>query len=131
MTSALDERYGTQRSARRDRLGYIVGATLLVVVIGFWAFTTFGPDAQAQVSTSVVNFRVAEHGQAIEVDYVVTAQPGTSLACTIEATSAQSAVVGWVVVELPAAQLATQSYTEVVSTVQPATTVVVEDCRVR
>ncbi|KAB1657929.1 DUF4307 domain-containing protein [Pseudoclavibacter chungangensis] len=131
MTSALDERYGTRQSTRRDRWGYLVGAVLLVVVIGFWAFTTFGPDAEAQVSTSVVNFRVADDGEAIEVDYVVTAQPGTALACTIEATSAQSAVVGWVVVELPAAQLSTQAYTEVVSTVQTATTVVVEDCRVR
>lgn len=132
MTSALDERYGTRDPQRRmERWGYLVAAVLVLGVIGFWALSTFGPNATAQVSTSVVNFRVADDGQHVQVDYIVTVDPGTELSCALEATSKQSAVVGWLVVDLEASAEPSRALSNEIATVQTASTVVVKECWVR
>lgn len=129
MTSALDERYGTSRSRRRSHWwGGIVAGVLVVLVIAFWALTTYGPNATLSANYDVVNFAVADDGASVDVDYMVTVDPSTHVACAIEATSKQSAVVGWVVVDLPPTETATRGGTELISTVQEASTVVVKEC---
>lgn len=149
----LDDRYGrAPRSRRRARDGWggddarpsagsegerarrwgwmrwgAVVAALTIVVVGFWALTQAQQGATSTLSTNVVNFRVPDDAR-IEADIAITVQPGTALACALEATNAQHLVVGWNVIDVPPSDANTTMLTTEVRTTQRAETVVVKSC---
>ncbi len=120
----LDERYGrTARSRRFWAVFSVVGVTAMVVVVGWLALT--GTAGDTDTSTTAYEL-VDDH--SVNVTFQVTVVPGSALACVVEAQDSDHAVVGWRVVQYPAAEVTTRSFTETVPTVGTADTGLVDSC---
>lgn len=131
----LNERYGIRqrRSPRAQsgqqcdshRLWWIVSGVLALGVVGFWALTALSPAAT--VETQTVGYEVNSPTQ-MRLDARVSVQPGTPLACVIEAKNTISTVVGWKVIELDPVSEAHQVVSTSVETTQPADVAMVREC---
>ena len=65
---------------------------------------------------------------AVRVSWEVTAEPGTTSACAIQALNGAFAIVGWRILELPAGDVPTRSFTTELLTSEPAVTGSVYRC---
>ena len=121
----LDERYGRTRSpARRWVVGVAVALGVAVVALFGW-FTVSGALDAVDVDTT--GFEVVDE-HTVSVSFQVTAPPGRAIACAIEAQDEEHGVVGWRVVEIPAAEAHAQALREVIPTTAEATTGLVNSC---
>ncbi|SJM66572.1 DUF4307 domain-containing protein [Gulosibacter sp. 10] len=124
----LDARYGTsRRAAGRVRPGvwWTLLAVLVLGVIGFWALSLTNPGGT--IETSPGRFEVHSDTEA-HLDARVSVQPGTELACTVEAQNAVNAVVGFETVVLPPAEEQHQTLSVTLRTTQAATLLLVREC---
>ena len=121
----LDERYGRSGSpARRWLIGVGIVVAVGVVVLFGW-FTVQG--ALNDVDADTTSFEVVDE-HAVTLGFQITAPPGSAVACAIEAQDEEHGVVGWRVVELPAADLHARAFREVIPTTALATTGFVNSC---
>lgn len=127
----LDDRYGRRRRPGRPSRGAVIGAALIallsVLVIGYWGLAQWQSGADSSISATVVSFRSPAPGVA-EADLSLTVAPGNDVACAIEVQNAQHLIVGWDVVEIPAAEQSTRSLTVQLRTTQPLDSVLVNRC---
>lgn len=122
----LEERYGRGRGRRVDRrFAWIAGAALViagVIVLGYLAAQTREAVEFRDLAYTVVDERT------VEIDFEVTAPPGSAVVCELEALSTSYAQVGWKMLELPVSEQRTRRFDEVLVTAGPATTGYIKSC---
>lgn len=126
MTQMLDERYGRSLSRRRRIVGWsvvAVGALALTSYVG-WGVVARSIDA---VDVSDTAFHVSDD-RNVTISFQFTSPPGRSVACALQAFDEDHGVVGWRVVEYPAAEEHARAFTEDIPTVALATTGLVNTC---
>jgi hypothetical protein len=128
-TSVLDERYGRlpESRSRQRRLGWIVGGAFALVFCAWvvWAaLDTVGPAALDVRDTA---HRVVDE-KTVEVTFELSVATGTTSYCAVQALNDTFAVVGWRVVEIPASEQRTRSFTEQVLTTELASTGLIYRC---
>lgn len=121
----LDERYGrTRRSGRRWIV--VVAAAVGVLAVGAFSWLTVANSLNA-VDVDTTGFQVVDE-RTVTLEFQVSAPAGSSIACTLEAQDPEHGVVGWKVVEIPAAETHARAFRETIPTVAGATTGFVNSC---
>lgn len=124
----LDRRYG--RSVRRTRRTRrtvlslaVIGAVVLTAFLVWAALANTGASIQATDTAHDI------HGStSVDVSFALVADPGTRVACALEAQDERFAVVGWRVVVLPASEEQRRAVTETVRTIGTPVTGFVSQC---
>jgi len=121
----LDERYGRVRSPRRRwAIGLAIAGAVAVVGLFGWFTVSDSLDA---VDADTTGFEVVDE-HSVTLSFQITAPPGRSIACAIEAQDVEHGVVGWRVVEYPVSDLHARAFREVIPTTAAATTGFVQSC---
>lgn len=125
MTTALelDERYGR---TRRRRLPWIIAAVVAAVALAMLAWTTVAQSMNS-VDADDLGYEVVD-AHSVTVRFQVTGTQGRDVACAVEALDEEFGVVGWKIVEIPAADMHMQQLSATVPTVAEATTGLVNSC---
>ncbi len=124
----LDARYGrTARSGRRTRWIAIGAGVLFVVVFGAWLWWGGLLEAPAQFEARDVGHEILSSSE-VTVTWEFTVEPGTPAACAVQALDGTFGIVGWLVVDLPASDQLTRSFTESVRTAEQAVTGLIYRC---
>src|SRR3546814_11464012 len=97
----LDERYGRTRSRRRRIAGWVVvGVIASALVIGLgWSTVSQTLD---DVDVTGPAYDVADE-RTVTVTFQLTATPGSALPFALEPQVEKNGIVGWRIVEYPAA----------------------------
>jgi len=122
----LDERYGRRSAARSRRITLIVVIAIAALIVAGVSWYTLN-DKSNSVDAEATGFRIPD-ARSVSVTFQVTAPPGSTLACVIEADDEQHGIVGWKVVQYPASFDHHRAFTETVPTVGPAVTGLVNSC---
>ncbi|WP_322411855.1 DUF4307 domain-containing protein [Microbacterium invictum] len=121
----LDERYGRTRS-RAPRWLVVSGVVVAAaVIVGAGWMTVAG--ALDDVDARTTGFQLVDDG-SVRIDFQVTAPPGRSVACALEAQDADHGVVGWKVITLDETDGTARAFQESIPTVAEATTGLVNSC---
>ncbi|MGW8484439.1 DUF4307 domain-containing protein [Microbacterium sp. NPDC055903] len=125
MTTAqeLDARYGR---TRRRRLPWIIALVVVVLLVGAYGWMTVAQSMNS-VDADDLGYEVVDT-HTVQVTFQVSGVQGKDVACAVEALDEEFGVVGWKIVELPAIDAHTQSFTEFIPTVAEATTGLVNSC---
>jgi hypothetical protein len=119
----LDERYGrTARSSRTNRA--IVGFT---VVLGAWLWWGGVLETPSQLQYRDVAHTIVDETE-VSVTYEITAAPGTTATCAVQALNASYGIVGWRIVEIPASDRWTRVFDTTLRTSEPAVTGLLYEC---
>ncbi|UQN15755.1 DUF4307 domain-containing protein [Gulosibacter sp. ACHW.36C] len=123
----LDARYGKSPRASRRRTGVSIGVAvaLVIAVVVFWALTALNPGATIEAQTG--GFTVGSPS-ATTVTARVSVQPGTPVACAIQASNESSSIVGYQVVELEPQTQQHQTVHVTLRTTSAADTAEVREC---
>jgi len=118
----LDGRYGRKpgRSRRSRLVALVAGAAVAVVVTAWVVLVAFDGDS-AELEVSHYGFTVSDDS-AVDVQYTINVAAGTDVGCAVQALNENRAVVGWKVVDLPAVDTHTQTYTTSLVTSERAVT---------
>ena len=125
MTTAeqLDDRYGR---TRRRRWPWVIAALAALLVVVYLGWTIVAAQMNAVDSDDLGFELVDEH--SVTVRFQVTGVQGKDVACIVEALDEEFGVVGWKVVDVPAADSHSQAVSTTVPTVAEATTGLVNSC---
>ncbi|WP_336632595.1 MULTISPECIES: DUF4307 domain-containing protein [unclassified Microbacterium] len=122
----LDDRYGRRRSGARRRGPWIAFGIVVVAVIGYFGWSTVAQSIETVDVDNTAFHLVDEH--SVTVSFQVTLRRGAAVTCAIEAQDTDHGVVGWRVVQYPADDAHTRSFTETIPTVAEATTGLATSC---
>jgi len=125
---ALAERYGRTKARRASTrlLAWIAGGAVAVVLV-VWVVWAGLDGTNATVATQDTAHEVLDD-RSVRVEFDVTVPTGTTAGCVVQALNDRFAVVGWKVIELPASENPTRSFTEVVRTSEMASTGLISSC---
>lgn len=128
MTNALDARYGRTRvrTVRARWFAIIVGAVVLVVVAG-WVIWAGLLGTGASIETADVGVTIVD-ASTVELHERVTVDPGTRVTCSFQALDIDFGIVGWKIVDLPAAAERNRTFTERLRTSAPAVSGLIGSC---
>lgn len=127
-TAELDARYGRgQDAGRRNRIIAIVAGALGLLVVAAWVVWggLLGPDASLE--SRDLGFEIVDDS-LVRVEFEVTADAGAEVGCAVQALNESFTVVGWKVIELPASEQRTRSFTEEVRTTELAVSGLIYRC---
>ncbi|WP_308799225.1 DUF4307 domain-containing protein [Agromyces silvae] len=125
----LGARYGrTQKHRRRDRWLLIAGAVALAVVLVAWVVWAGLDGQRPSLQVAGTAHQLLNDERAVEVSWNLSVPAGNETACVVQAMNDDFTVVGWKIVEIPASESYTRSFTERVRVAQPANTGLVEHC---
>ncbi|MEV8023548.1 DUF4307 domain-containing protein [Microbacterium sp. NPDC080220] len=122
----LADRYGRTRSAASRRWTWVVIGVIAVVATGLLGWTTVS-NAVNSVDADTTGFTLVDD-RTVEVRVQVTVNPGTTVACSLEAQDAEHGIVGFAVVEVPASEDHSRIITERIPTTARPTTGFVRSC---
>ncbi|MFI8631623.1 DUF4307 domain-containing protein [Microbacterium sp. NPDC077663] len=122
----LADRYGRTRSAASRRWTWIAIGALAVSATGLLGWTTVS-NAMNSVDADTTGFTLPDE-HTVEVRVQVTVNPGTRVACSLEAQDAEHGIVGWKIIEVPASDDHSRIVTARIPTTAPATTGFVRSC---
>ena len=128
MSSALDARYGRTPTRRRLTRWWAIGVAIVVaLVVVLWVAWVglFAPAAT--IDSRTAGYTLVSDSE-VEVEYEVTVEPGTAVACAVEALNKKYAVIGWKIVDLPPSEQRTRALTDLVRTSEPAVTGLIYRC---
>lgn len=127
-TARLDERYGRTPGARRSARRFVIAAAGSFVIV-FTAWVVWGGlDGTADaVEVLDTGHRVVDD-RRVDVTWQVTMVPGSTAKCALQAQNEAHGIVGWKIIEVPAAEQRTRSFTETVSTTELAVTGLIYRC---
>ncbi|WP_460775047.1 DUF4307 domain-containing protein [Microbacterium sp. GXF7504] len=120
----LDDRYGRTNRGRRFWIVFAAVALTIAVAGTAW-FALSASSGTADASTTSFDL-VDDH--TVTVGFQVSAPAGSPIACAIEAQDEEHGIVGWRIVEYPASDRHTRSFTETVPVLSPAATGLVNSC---
>ena len=124
----LDARYGrTPSTARRTRLTVIASGIAFVVVFAAWLAWGGLLGTPAQFEARNTGFTIDSPAQ-VTVQWNFTAEPGADARCAVQALNSTFAIIGWKVVDLPAAAARTREFTQSVRTTEKAVTGLIYRC---
>lgn len=125
----LGARYGrTRKHRRRDRWLLIVGAVTVAVVLVAWVVWAGLDGQRPSLQVAGTGHQLLNDERAVEVSWNLSVPAGNDTACVVQAMNDDFTVVGWKIVEIPASESYTRSFTERVRVAQPANTGLVEHC---
>lgn len=130
MTEAtdLDARYGRTPGARRRGRWFAIGAAVaFAAVFGAWLWWAGLLGAPAQLDARDTAHEVLGP-DAVSISWQLTAPVGAPTACALQALNESFGIVGWKIVQLPAADVPTQSFTAELLTAEPAVTGLIYRC---
>jgi hypothetical protein len=128
VSSALDARYGRTPTRRRLTRWWAIGVAIVVaLVVVLWVAWVglFAPAAT--IDSRTAGYTLVSDSE-VEVEYEVTVEPGTAVACAVEALNKKYAVIGWKIVDLPPSEQRTRALTDLVRTSEPAVTGLIYRC---
>lgn len=125
MTTAqeLDARYGR---TRKRRLPWVIGIAVAVLGVGAYSWLLVA-DSMNSVDADDLGYQIVDE-HTVELTFQVSGVAGKDVACAIEALDEEFGTVGWKIIEIPAAEGHTRSFTERIPTVAEATTGLVSSC---
>ncbi|WP_164863579.1 DUF4307 domain-containing protein [Agromyces sp. LHK192] len=127
--ASLDARYGrTSRNRRRDRRLLIAGAIAFAVVLVSWVVWAGLDGQRPSIEVAGTGHTLLNDERAVEVTWRLSVPAGNDTACVVQAFNDDFTVVGWKVVEIPASDRYTRTFTETVRVAQEANTGLVEHC---
>jgi hypothetical protein len=125
---AIAVRYGrTASGAKKNRLVFVVSAAAFAVVLVAWVVWAGLDSSSASFEAKDTGHTVVD-AHSVSIDFTLTAPPGTSAACALQAQSETFSIVGWKVVEIPASTERTRGFTQVVRTTEMAVTGLIYRC---
>ncbi|WP_353810459.1 DUF4307 domain-containing protein [Agromyces sp. SYSU T00194] len=125
----LAERYGrTRTSKRRERTILVVVAAAFAVVFVAWVVWAGLDGTRPTLEVTDTGHRLLADERAVEVRWDLAAPVGSTTACVVQALNEDFVVVGWKVVEIPASDEYTRTFTETVRTAQEANTGLIYRC---
>ncbi|MGO1434170.1 MAG: DUF4307 domain-containing protein [Canibacter sp.] len=126
-TAHLEQRYGRKRRRRFDR----VFAWIIIALLGagvVWFFTAGGFNfADNDIDARDLGHKIINEREA-SLTFELNVQPDTPTACAIEAVTKSHAPVGYKIIEIPASDDRTRTFTAELITVGEATTITVREC---
>jgi hypothetical protein len=127
-TDLMATRYGQTPSqkSRQKALGITAGVGF-ALVLGSWLWWGGALETPAQLQVRDIA-HVIESEQSVQVTYEVTTQPGTEVACAVQALNAAFGIVGWKTVSLEPSETWTRTFTETLRTSEPAVTGLLYEC---
>jgi hypothetical protein len=128
MTTQLDERYGRTRGRRRRDLwiGAGVAGFIALVFVAWVVWAGLDGDKPSIEGRDTAHTIIDEH--SVSVSFDVSMAAGTTASCAVEALSEDFSIVGWVIVDIPASDSYTRSFTQVVKTVRQSNTGLIKSC---
>lgn len=125
MTTALelDQRYGRARSKRTP---WIIGGVIALIIVIAFSWMTVSQSINT-VDADDLGFEVVDE-HSVTVNFQIAGKQGTDVVCAVEALDEEFGVVGWKIVEIPAADGHIQQLSATVPTVTLATTGLVNAC---
>ena len=98
---------------------------MLVVGAWLWWGGLLGSPAQSEANDT--GHTIVSDAE-VSVSWELTVEPGKASSCALEALNETFSVVGWKVVQLPAAEQRTRSFTETVRTTEQSVTGLIYRC---
>ncbi len=127
-SAELQARYGRTPGRRlRGRLFAWIGGAGAVLVALVWVIWAGLDGSSATVATQDTAHTVID-SRSVQVEFDVTVPRGATASCAVQALSEKFAVVGWKVIDLPASDQSTRSFSETVRTSELASTGLIYDC---
>ncbi|KQX07459.1 MULTISPECIES: DUF4307 domain-containing protein [unclassified Leifsonia] len=128
MTTQLDARYG-RTSTRKRRDGWIIGivAAAFVVVFAAWVIWAGLDGAKPIIEAQDTQHSVID-SRTVSVTFEISMPAGTRASCAVQALNEDFSIVGWKVVDIPAADVYTRSFTEEVRTSRQSNTGLISSC---
>lgn len=124
----LAARYGRSPNPARRRITIVVASALALLGL----FTGWLWWSGALVGSAALEVRDTGHeilsDRETAVGWQVTLPPGTPSRCAVQALNGSFAIVGWLVVDVPASELRTRDFTQVVRTTELAVTGLIYRC---
>lgn len=126
--AALDARYGrTPQRRRRDRIFLIVGGVFIAAVFTAWVVWAGFDNGQGNIDAQDIAHSIIDDSN-VSVTWQLSVKEGTPVSCAIQAQNESHAIVGWKIVEIPAATNFNNRYQEVLRTSQRAVTGLIYRC---
>lgn len=126
--AGIQARYGrTPTRKKRDRRILWIGAALFVVILGAWVIWAGTDGPGATIDARDIGYTIIDDSH-ISVTYEVSVAEGTTSSCVVQALNESFTVVGWKVVDLPASDRFTRSFTEVLNTSELSNTGLIYRC---
>ena len=122
----LDDRYGRRSRGPRRTAAWIATGAVAVALIGYFGWTTVAQSVDA-VDVDNTAFQLIDP-HTVSVEFQVTLRRGAAVTCAIEAQDTDHGIVGWRIVEYPAADAHSRRFTETIPTVAEATTGLATSC---
>ncbi|WP_347756378.1 DUF4307 domain-containing protein [Agrococcus sp. ProA11] len=124
----LEARYGRTRSrTRREKaLGIGVGVAILLTAT-LWVWWVGTDPASTQLQSRTIGHTIVDDA-SVEVVFEVSVEAGTPVECAVQALNPAYGVVGWLQLDLPAAEAFTSTHVVQVRTSELATTGLVSEC---
>ena len=124
----LVARYGrSPGGSRRTRWVVVASAAGLVVAFVAWLLWSGTVGGPTQFTAEDAGHTVVSDSE-VSVTWNLTVEPGTPMACAVQALNSTFAIVGWVVVEVPASSERIRSLTTTVRTTELAVTGLIYRC---
>ncbi|WP_291055167.1 DUF4307 domain-containing protein [Herbiconiux sp.] len=126
--AALDQRYGRTpgRRARGKLIAWLGGVGVAVVITAWVVWGGLSGSAASLDAQDTAHLVV--DSRSVQVDFDLTIPRGDTASCVVQALSEKFAVVGWKVVDIPASDSATRSFSETVRTSELASTGLIYNC---
>jgi len=126
--AALDARYGRtpQRRARQKLLAWASAIAVALVFVAWVAWAAFDGTA-ASLQSRMLGADI-QADRSVIITYEVSAPAGSEVSCALEVQNDKHAIVGWKIVDLPASDRYTRTFTEEVRTVDQGVTGLIYRC---
>lgn len=126
--AGIQARYGrTPMRKKRDRRILWLGAALFVVILGAWVIWAGTDGSGTQIDARDIGYTIIDDS-SISVTFEVSVPEGTATSCVVQALNESFTVVGWKVIDLPASDRFTRSFTEVLNTSELSNTGLIYRC---
>jgi hypothetical protein len=128
VSTNLDARYGRSPTGKkRDRRILWAAAGVFSVILVAWVVWA-GLDG----ATPMIEARDTRHSildkHSVSVSFEVSMPAGSRASCAVEALNESFTIVGWKVIDVPASELYTRSFTETVHTTELSNTGLIYRC---
>ncbi|MEO6506003.1 MAG: DUF4307 domain-containing protein [Terrimesophilobacter sp.] len=123
---ALDARYGRRRPRSRGVRWTAIGlAAGLVLAFGIWFAA--GSLSGSTLEANDLGHRVNDQ-YSVTVNFEISVPPGSATSCALQAQNEQHGIIGWKIVDIPASNLFTRTFTHTMRTAERAFTGLIYRC---